>query len=121
MARPEQQQIRQDRRAKGLRDPSLLPTDLMLTQPKVRLQLAMHLYHWPPSLIGTYHLTWDPLVRFPGPRNGIHKAPAPGWKTFGPDQAKSHRQAIDVPGSGQEHKANTEIPGVVLHELGYRF
>jgi hypothetical protein len=44
MARTDQQQIRQHRDAKRLLDPSLLPTDLMLAQPEVGLQLAVDLW-----------------------------------------------------------------------------
>src|SRR5215470_9586477 len=43
MARTDQQQICQDRNAEGLLDPPLFPTDLVLTQPEVRLQLQT----WP--------------------------------------------------------------------------
>ena len=63
MARSEQQQIRQYRYAKGLLNPSLVLTDLVLAQPEVRLQLAINLFHWPPSLIRPHHLSRDPLVQ----------------------------------------------------------
>src|SRR4030095_1020425 len=62
MAGTDQQQIRQDCYPKGVLDPSLLPTDLVLAQPEVRLQLAVDLFHWPSSLVGTDHLSRDPLV-----------------------------------------------------------
>jgi hypothetical protein len=63
MARPDQQQIRHDSYAKRLLAPSLCPADLMLAQSEVRLQLAIDLFHWPPSLVRTYHLSRDPLVQ----------------------------------------------------------
>src|SRR5437588_3617098 len=63
MARAEQQQIRQHGDAKGLLNPSLVLTDLVLAQPKVRLQLAVDLFHWPPSLICRHYLSRDPLVQ----------------------------------------------------------
>jgi len=47
MARSEQQQIRQHGYAKGLLNPSLVLTDLVLAQPEVRLQLAIDLFHLP--------------------------------------------------------------------------
>src|SRR5205823_13971590 len=48
-------QIRQDRHAEGLLDPPLFPTDLVLTQPEVRLQLAVDLF----DVIVTTHKTID--------------------------------------------------------------
>jgi hypothetical protein len=36
---------------------------LVLTQPEVRLQLAVDLFHRPPSLVGTDYLSRDPLVQ----------------------------------------------------------
>src|SRR5215216_3351622 len=63
MARTDQQQIRHHRNAKGLLDPSLFPTDLVLAQPEVCLQLAIDLFYRPPSLVRTYHLSRDPLVQ----------------------------------------------------------
>src|SRR5215470_15852355 len=62
MARTDQQQIRQHRDAKGGLDPSLCPTDLVLTQPEVRLQLPVDLFHRPSALVCTDHLSRDPLV-----------------------------------------------------------
>ena len=47
MACAEQQQIRQHGDAKGLLDPSLFPTDLVLAQPEVCLQLAIDLFSVP--------------------------------------------------------------------------
>jgi hypothetical protein len=55
MAGTDQQLIRQYRNAKGAFDASFLRTDLRRTQSAVRLQLAMNLFHGPPSLVGTYH------------------------------------------------------------------
>src|SRR2546428_12271038 len=63
MARTDQQQIREHRYAKGLLNPSLVLTDLVFAQPEVRLQLAIDLFHWPPSLIRTHYLSRDPLVQ----------------------------------------------------------
>ena len=63
MARSQQQQIRQHGDAKGLLDPSLVHTDLVLAQPEVCLQLAIDLFHRPPSLVRTHHLSRDPLVQ----------------------------------------------------------
>src|SRR5215468_7475315 len=63
MARTDQQQIRQHRDAKGFLDPSLFATDLVLAQPEVCLQLTVDLFHRPPSLVGTDHLSRDPLAR----------------------------------------------------------
>ena len=63
MAGTEQQQIGQDSNAKGLLDPPLFPTDLVLTQPEVRLQLAVDLFHRPSSVVGTDYLSRDPLVQ----------------------------------------------------------
>ena len=52
MAGTDQQQIRQYRNAKGLLDTSLLCTDLMFSQAKVCLQLAVDLFHRLSSLEG---------------------------------------------------------------------
>jgi hypothetical protein len=57
MARTGQKQTRQHRNAKGLLDPRFLSPDLVLTQPEVCLQLAMDLFHQPPSLIRANHLS----------------------------------------------------------------
>ena len=63
MAGTDQQQIRQDCYPKGVLDPSLLPTDLVLAPPEVRLQLAVDLFHRPSSLVGTDSLSREPLVQ----------------------------------------------------------
>src|SRR5712692_4594953 len=62
MAGTDQQHIRQYRDVKGFLDPSLLPAHLVCPQAQVRLELPIDLLHWPPSLIRTHHLSWDPLV-----------------------------------------------------------
>src|SRR5262249_7428558 len=62
MARTDQRQIRQYRYAKGFLDPSLFATDLVLAQPEVCLQLTVDLFHRPSALVGTDHLSRDPLV-----------------------------------------------------------
>src|SRR2546425_8078658 len=62
MAHTDQQQICQYRHAEGLLDPPLFPTDLVLAQPEVRLQLAVDVFPRPSSLVGTHHLSRDPLV-----------------------------------------------------------
>src|SRR5919201_2908851 len=60
-ARTDQQQRRPHRDAKGFLAPSLFPTDLVLAQPEVRLQLPVDLLHRPSALVGTDHLSRDPL------------------------------------------------------------
>src|SRR6266540_1991642 len=47
MARTDQQQIRHHRNAKGLLDPPLFSTDLLLAQPAVHLQRSIALFHQP--------------------------------------------------------------------------
>src|SRR5207249_10833785 len=37
-------------------------SDLVFAQPEVRLQLAIDLFHGPPSLLRTHYLSMDPLV-----------------------------------------------------------
>jgi hypothetical protein len=63
MARSKQQQRRQHGSTKGLLDPSLVLTALVLASPEVRLQLAIALVHGPPSLRRTPHRSRDPLVQ----------------------------------------------------------
>jgi hypothetical protein len=63
MAYTDQEQIGKHPNTKGLLYASLLRTDLVLAQPEVRLQLAVDLFHWPPSLVRTYHLSRNPLVQ----------------------------------------------------------
>ena len=63
MTGTDQQQIRQNRNAKGLLDAPFLCTDLVAAQPKVRLELAVDLLHGPPSLVRTHDLSRDPLVQ----------------------------------------------------------
>ena len=63
MAGTNQQQIRQDRYPKGVLDPSLLPTPLVCTQAQVRLELPIDLLHGPSALVGTDHLSRNPLVQ----------------------------------------------------------
>ena len=63
MAGTDQQQIRQYRYTKGVLDPSLLPTHLVCTQSQVSLEFPVDLLYGPPALIGTYHLSRDPLVQ----------------------------------------------------------
>jgi len=63
MAGTDQQQIRQDRYAKGLLDPSLFPADLVLAQPEVCFQLPIDLLHRPPSLVCSHDLSRRPLVQ----------------------------------------------------------
>src|SRR3954471_9515006 len=63
MAGTDQQQIRQHRYAKGVRDAPFFRTDLVFTQPEVRLQLSIDLLYGPPSLIGTHDLSRRPLVQ----------------------------------------------------------
>ena len=68
MAGMDQQPIHQYRNAKGAFDASFLHTDLRRAQSAVRLQLAMNLFHGPPSLVRTYHLSGGPLVQI-GPQD----------------------------------------------------
>src|SRR6266478_10229445 len=63
MAHTDQQQIREHRYTKGLLDASLLRTDLVLSQPEVRLQCALDPLHGPPSLIRPPHLSRRPRVQ----------------------------------------------------------
>src|ERR1043166_4144336 len=74
MASPDQQQIRQDRNAKRLLDPSLSPTDLVLAQSEVRLQLPIDLLYRPPSLVCTYDLSRRPLVQIGHQDFGMFRA-----------------------------------------------
>src|SRR5712692_3712167 len=91
MARAEQQQIRQHRDAKGLLNPSLVLPDLVLAQPEVRLQLAIDLFHWPPSLIRTHHLSRDPLVQIG------HQDFRLFWAEVTPFFPQYHGDVADVP------------------------
>src|SRR5215813_10363287 len=63
MAGTDQQQIRQDRYAKGLLDPSLFSTDLVRAQTEVGLQLAVDLFDGPSALVCPYHLSRNPFVQ----------------------------------------------------------
>src|SRR2546426_6197666 len=91
MACTDQQQIRHHCYAKGLLDPSLFPTDLVLAQPEVGLQLAIDLFYWPPSLICTYHLSRDPLVQIGHQDFRMFRAQVT------PSFTQNHRDVTDVP------------------------
>src|SRR5215467_1530536 len=91
MARTDQQQIRQDRDAKGVLDPSLVPTDLVLAQPEVRLQLTVDLFHRPSALVGTDHLSRDPLVEIGHQDFRTLRA------NVTPSFTQNHRDVPDVP------------------------
>ena len=91
MAGTDQQQIRQDCNAEGLLDPSLVPTDLVLTQPEVCLQLAVDLFHRPPSLVGTDYLSRDPLVQIGHQDFCLFRAQVP------PSFTQHHSDVADVP------------------------
>jgi hypothetical protein len=91
MACTDQQQIRHHCYAKGLLDPSLFPTDVVLAQPEVGLQRAIALFYWPPSLLCTYHLSRDPLVQI-GPQDFrlVRAQVTPAFP-------QNHRDVTDVP------------------------
>src|SRR5712692_3426850 len=91
MARSKQQQIRQPGYAKGLLNPSLVLPDLVLAQPEVRLQLTIALFHWPPSLIRTHHLSRDPLVQ------SGHQDFRLFWAEVTPFFPQHHGDVADVP------------------------
>jgi len=91
MARSKQQQRRQHGDAKGLLDPSLVLTDLVLASPEVRLQLAIALFHWPPALIRTHHLSRDPLVQIG------HQDFRLLWAEVTPFFTQHHGDVADVP------------------------
>ena len=91
MAGTDQQQIRQDRYPKGVLDPSLLPTDLVLAQPEVRLQRAVDLFHRPSALVGTDHLSRDPLVEIG------HQDFRMLWADVPPSFTQDHSDVTDVP------------------------
>src|SRR5262252_4708415 len=91
MAYTDQEQIGQPPNPTGLLDASLLRTDLVLAQPEVRLQLAVDLFHWPPSLVRPYHLSRNPLVQI-GHQD---------FRLFGaevtPSLTQNHSDITDVP------------------------
>src|SRR5215471_2206590 len=91
MARTDQQQIRQHRDAKGLLDPSLLPTDLGLAQPEVGLQLAVDLFHRPSALVCTHHLSREPLIEIG------HQDFRRLWADGTPSFTQDHSDVTDVP------------------------
>ena len=91
MAGTDQQQIRQYRYPKGLLDPSLLPTDLVLAQPEVGLQLAVDLFHGPSALVCTHHLSRDPLVEIG------HQDFRLLWADVTPSFTQDHSDVTDVP------------------------
>src|SRR6266566_3713095 len=91
MTRTDQQQIRQHRHTKGLLDPSFLLTDLVLAQPEIRLQLAVDLFHGPSSLVGTHHLSRDPLVQIGHQNFRLLRAEVT------PSFTQNHGDVTDVP------------------------
>src|SRR5215471_6595763 len=107
MADTDQQQIRQDRNAEGLLDPPLFPTDLVLTQPEVRLQLAVDLFHRPSSLVGTDYLSRDPLVQIGHQDFRMFRA------NVTPSFTQDHSDVPDVPQTqaGAIHPEGFPAPG----------
>src|SRR5262245_47579800 len=91
MAGTAQQQIRQYRKAKGAFEASCLRTALGLARSEVRLQLAIDLFHWPPSLVRPYHLSWAPLVQI-GPQDFRMF-----WADVAPFFTQPPRDVADVP------------------------
>ena len=63
MAGPDQQQIRQDRYTKGVLDASCLSPYLGCPQSQGSLEFPIDLLHGPSTLVGTDHLSGDPLVQ----------------------------------------------------------
>jgi hypothetical protein len=80
-----------DRHAKGLLNPSFLPTHLVFTQSQVRLQLPMDLLHRPSSLIRTHHLSRRPLVQIGRQDFRMLRADATPFFT------QDHSDVADVP------------------------
>src|SRR5919201_4213424 len=104
MAGTDQQQIRQDRYPKGVLDPSLLPTDLVLAQPEVCLQLTVDLFHGPSALVGTDHLSRDPFVE------------------IGHQDLRLLRADV-TPSCTQDHSDITEVPQTqagAIHPEGFK-
>src|SRR4029450_3628468 len=91
MAYPDQEQIGKHPNPKGLLDASLLRTDLVLAQPQIRLQLAVDLFHGPPSLVRTYHLSRNPLVQIG------HQDFRLSGAEVSPSLTQNHGDVTDVP------------------------
>src|SRR4029434_412523 len=91
MAGTYQQQIGQDRHAKGLLDASLFPADLVYTQSPVGLEFSIDLLHGPSALVGTDHLSRNPFVQIGHQDFGIF------WADVTPSFTQHHSDVTDVP------------------------
>ena len=91
MAGTYQQQICQHGYAKGFLNPSLLPTHLVCPQSQVRLEFPIDLLHGPSALVGTDHLSRDPLVQIGHEDFRLLLAQVT------PSFTQNHRDITDVP------------------------
>jgi hypothetical protein len=103
MACTDPQHIRQHRHAKGLLDPSLLPTHLVGTQAQIRLECPLALLHGPPSLLRTHPLASRPLVQ------SGHQAFRRLWAQGPPSLTQDHSDVTDL----------SQTEACALHPAGF--
>ena len=114
MAGTDQQQIRQDCYTQGVLDASFLSTYLVCPQSQVGLEFPIDLLHGPSALVGTDHLSRDPLVEIGHQDFGM----------FGADVTPSFTQhpgdVPDVPQAqaGALHPKGFPVPGA--REAGHQ-
>src|SRR5918999_789209 len=113
MAGTDQQQIRQHRKAERLLDALLLSTDLVLSQPQVRLQLPIDLLHGPPSLIRRHHLSRGPLVQIGHQDFRMLRADVSPFLT------EHHSDVADMPQTQAFAKSPKGFAAVGSREPGY--
>ena len=91
MAGTDQQQIRQHRYAKGFSIRPSSPLTWCAPQSQVSLEFPIDLLYGPSALIGTYHLSRDPLVQIGHQDFRMFRA------DVSPSFTQHHRDVADVP------------------------